>query len=225
MDQIALMRERHSVRKYLSRPIEEEKAEQLKAKIAECNEKGNLHIQFCPDAGKTFDKVLNKVMGLGSAPSVIACIGEEDGSLEERIGYYGEQIVLFAQELGLNTCWAGTFNRRNVPAKIGEKEQLVIVIAVGYGANQGKQHRSKEPEKVIVSGGEKPQWFNCGVEMALLAPTALNQQKFQIGLKEDGTVSFHDQGGLFSKVDLGIVKYHFEVGAEYGKLQDVSSQR
>lgn len=56
--------------------------------------------------------------------------------------------------------------------------------------------------------------------MALLAPTAINQQKFEIELNNDGTVSFHDKGGIFSKVDLGIVKYHFEVGAEYIKSQE-----
>jgi len=55
------------------------------------------------------------------------------------------------------------------------------------------------------------------VEMALLAPTAINQQKFEIKLAEDGNVIFKDKGGMFSKIDLGIVKYNFEVGAEYAK--------
>ena len=27
--------------------------------------------------------------------------------LEEKVGYYGEKIVILAQSLGLNTCWAG----------------------------------------------------------------------------------------------------------------------
>ena len=103
-----------------------------------------------------------------------------------------------------------------------EDERIVIVIAVGYGADQGRQHKSKKPEKVIVSDGGKPYWFNFGVEMALLAPTALNQQKFEIALKEDGSVEFTDKGGMFSKVDLGIVKYHFEVGANYVKSQRIS---
>ena len=224
MNQIELIKARHSVRSYLDKPIEAEKAEKLKAKIAECNAAGGLRLQFCPDAGKTFNRVLNKFMGLGSAPSVIACIGRDGDDLEERIGYYGERLVRFAQGLGLNTCWAGTFNPKNVPAEIGEGERLVIVIAIGYGANQGKQHRSKDPEKVITSGGEKPYWFNYGVEMALLAPTAINQQKFLIDLKEDGSVTFADQGGIFSKVDLGIVRYHFEVGAEFAKSKDASPQ-
>lgn len=46
-----------------------------------------------------------------------------------------------------------------------------------------------------------------------LAPTAINQQKFEIALKEDGTVEVIDKGGIFSKVDKGIVTYQFEVGA------------
>lgn len=223
MDYIKLIRERHSVRDYLDKPIETEKVERLKEKIEECNAAGSLHIQFCPEAGKTFNRVLNRFMGLGSAPSVIACIGRDEDFLEERIGYFGEQIVLLAQELGLNTCWAGTFNAKNVPAEMEEDERLVIVIAVGYGADQGRQHKSKKPEKVIASDGEKPDWFNFGVEMALLAPTALNQQKFEIALNEDGSVEFTDEGGMFSKVDLGIVIYHFEVGAAYVKSQGMSS--
>ncbi len=223
MNHIELIRERHSVRNYLDKPIETEKVERLKEKIEECNAAGSLHMQFCPDAGKTFNKVLNRFMGLGSAPSVIACIGRDDESLEERIGYFGEQVVLLAQELGLNTCWAGTFNAKNVPAEMEDDERLVIVIAVGYGADQGRQHKSKKPEKVVVPDGERPSWFDFGVEMALLAPTALNQQKFEIALNADGSVEFTDKGGMFSKVDLGIVKYHFEVGADYVKSQGMKN--
>ena len=51
-------------------------------------------------------------MGLGSAPSVIACVGKDDDTLDQRVGYYGEKLVLELQKMGLNTCWAGTFNRK-----------------------------------------------------------------------------------------------------------------
>lgn len=215
MTTIDAIKERHSVRNYLDKPIEADKIASLKAKIDEVNEEGNLHLQLCEDAGKTFGRLLSKAMGLGSAPSVIACIGRDDETLDERIGYYGEQVVLLAQELGLNTCWAGTFKAKNVPVEIGADERLVIVIAIGYGQNSGKQRKSKSIDKVTTAGEDMPGWFRAGVEMALLAPTAINQQKFEIILNEDETVSFKDKGGPFSKIDLGIVKYHFEVGAEY----------
>lgn len=217
MTEIDAIRERHSVRNYLDKKIESDKIEKINAMIAECNKEGNLHFQFIGDAGKTFNKLLNKAMGLGSAPSVIACVGPNDETVEERIGYYGERIVLYAQQLGLNTCWAGTYSPKNVRAKISEDERLVIVIAIGYGQHPGKERRSKTAEQVVSGKESRPDWFHFGVEMALLAPTAINQQKFEICLNEDDTVEFIDKGGIHSKTDLGIVKYHFEVGANHVK--------
>lgn len=205
---------RHAVRNYEDRKIEKDKADLIKEKILELNEEGKLHLQFIEDAGNTYNRLLNRVMGLGSAPSVIACVGEDSEDLEERIGYYGEQLVLYLQKLGLNTCWAGTFNKKNTMAEIGENERFVISIAVGYGRDQGKPHKSKTAEQVTEGRTDRPDWFHSGVEMALLAPTAINQQKFMIRLNDDDTVDIIDKGAPFSKVDLGIVKYHFEAGAE-----------
>lgn len=138
--------------------------------------------------------------------------------MDERVGYYGEQFVLFAQKLGLNKCWAGTFNRKNIGAEVSDGEKLVNSIAIGYGANQGKEHKSKTIDQIAEASSNRPYWFNYGVEMALLAPTAINQQKFEIKYSQ-GDVQFKDKGGVMSKVDLGIVKYHFEVGSEYIKSQ------
>ena len=215
MTEIEAIMARHSVRSYKDKIIEKEKIDQINELIARCNDEGNLHLQFCSDAGDTFNRLLSKAMGLASAPSVIACVGPDDDTVENRIGYYGEKIVLFAQQLGLNTCWAGTFNKKGVPAEIKPGEKLVISIAIGYGENQGKERKSKTIDQV--ASGKNPDWFNYGAEMALLAPTAINQQSFEIKLESDGTVTFKDKGGPFSKVDLGIVKYHFEAGADYIK--------
>lgn len=217
MTEMEAMLVRHSVRAYQDRKIEPEKVEQLKALIDTVNAEGKLHLQFIEDAGNTFKRILSKVMGLSSAPSVIACVGPDDDTLEERIGYYGEKLVLAAQCMGLNTCWAGTFQKNGVPAEIGAGERLVIVIAIGYGENPGRQRKSKTPEQVSSAEGARPGWFDFGVEMALRAPTAINQQNFEIRLNKDGSVDFTDRGGPCSKVDLGIVKYHFTIAAEYKK--------
>ena len=214
MSGLDAIKNRHSVRNYEAKKIEADKVEKIRAKIEELNKEGNLHLQFMVDAGKTYNKLFNKVAGLGSAPSVIACVGIDDETLEQRVGYYGEKLVLFIQELGLNTCWAGTFNEKNIGAEVGDGEKLVISIAVGYGKDKGKPHKSKSPEQVIEAKGDRPYWFNKGVDMALLAPTAINQQKFTIRLNEDESVDFVDKGGIFSQVDLGIVRCHFEIGAE-----------
>ena len=126
MSEIDAIKERHSVRNYEAKKIEADKVEKIRAKIEELNKEGNLHLQFMEDAGKTYNKLFNKVAGLGSAPSVIACVGIDDETLEQRVGYYGEKLVLFIQELGLNTCWAGTFNEKNIGAEVGAGEGTTV---------------------------------------------------------------------------------------------------
>ena len=214
MSETDVIKQRHSVRNYKPERIEEKTMDLLKEKIAELNSEGRLHLQMIEDAGNTYNKLLNRMMGLGSAPSVIACVGPDDATLEQRIGYYGEKLVLYAQELGLNTCWAGTFNKKNIGAEVSDNERLVISIAIGYGKDNGKPHKSKTADQIMEAGTDRPAWFDRGIEMALLAPTAINQQKFVIRLNPDGTVDFIDKGGIFSQVDLGIVRCHFEIGAE-----------
>lgn len=205
---------RHSVRAYKDIAIPADIIDKLNDCIAECNKEGNLNIQLLKDAGNTFNRLLNMAMGLGSAPSVIACVGPDDDTLDQRIGYYGEKIVLYAQQLGLNTCWAGTYNKKNVKASIGDNERLAIVIAIGYGETQGRVRKSKTVSQVIEGNeNEMPDWFINGVNAALLAPTAINQQKFSFALKDGEKVELNDRGGVLSQIDLGIVKYHFEVGS------------
>lgn len=214
MTELEALRERHSVRAYQDKKIEAEKVAKLKALIDQCNQEGNLNLQLLEDAGGTFKRLMSKFMGLGSAPSVIACVGPDDATLDERIGYYGQKIVLCAQMLGLNTCWAGTFSEKNSPAKRSSGDRFPIVIAIGYGVNGGRVRKSKTMDQVVAGGMDgKPEWFRKGVEAALLAPTAINQQKFEIVLNSDGSVEFKDKGGVLSKIDQGIVKYNFEVGA------------
>lgn len=208
------LKARHSVRSYSDQPISSENQMALERIIRSANEEGNLHFQFQKKAGNAFNRFLTKVMGLATAPSLIACIGYNDDTLEERVGYYGQKIVLFAQSIGLNTCWAGTFRKDGVTAEIDNNERLVLVIAVGYGTTQGKPRRSKTPEQVAVCTGPMPESFLSGIRAALLAPTAINQQRFEIRLLDDGSVEFQDKGGPFSKVDLGIVRYNFEVGCD-----------
>ena len=88
-----------------------------------------------------------------------------------------------------------------------------MVIAIGYGTTQGTAHKSKSIESVINTNKNTiPAWFKSGVEAALLAPTAMNQQKFIFSLNGNN-VSAKAGMAFYSKVDIGIAKYHFEIGA------------
>ena len=59
-----------------------------------------------------------------------------------------------------------------------------------------------------------PEWFKAGMDAALLAPTAMNQQKFKFELLSDGSVKASCGTGFYTKLDLGIVRYHFEAASK-----------
>lgn len=204
---------RHSVRQYTDRPIETEVLETLKQEIAACNREGGLHIQLVTGERKAFDGFMAHYGKFEGVTNYIALVGKKAQDLEEKCGYYGERIALRAQQLGLNTCWVAlTYSKIPGAFQVAKGEKLTVVIALGYGKNQGTAHKSKAPEKVSNIGGNTPKWFENGVKMALLAPTAMNQQKFYLTWA-DGKVSAKAGMGFYTKVDLGIVKYHFEMGA------------
>ena len=61
------------------------------------------------------------------------------------------------------------------------------------------------------SADSVPDWPQRGGS-SLLAPTAMNQQKFTFTL-QGGNRAAKAGTGFYTKVDLGIAKYHFEIGA------------
>ncbi len=143
----------------------------------------------------------------------IALIGKKAKDFEEKCGYYGERLVLKAQQLGLNTCWvAMTYSKIKGAYTVDKGEKLCVVIALGYGKTQGTAHKSKTIEQTARAEENMPEWFKNGVEAALLAPTAMNQQKFMLELKENKVMA-KAGSGFYTELDLGIVKYHFEIGA------------
>ncbi|MGL4791939.1 MAG: nitroreductase family protein, partial [Anaerotignaceae bacterium] len=221
MDTLEAIKLRHSVRSYLDNPIPEDIIQQLQEEINDCNEEGNLNIQLVCNEPKAFESILAHYGKFSNVQNYIALIGEKTNSLDEKMGYFGERIALKAQMLGLNTCWVAlTFSKGNTKKKcnINNGEKLVSVLSLGYGENQGVDRKSKSMEDVVIGDGPFPDWFEEGVKMALLAPTAKNQQRFTIGL-EDGKVKIKSTGGFCSKIDLGIVKYHFEIGSGKGSFK------
>lgn len=216
MDINEAIENRHSVRQYADRPVEPEKISALREEIQACNREGGLHMQLVTDEPRAFAGFLAHYGSFRGVSNYIALVGPESAHLEEKCGYFGERVVLKAQQLGLNTCWVAlTYSKVKGAYEVGKGEKLALVIALGYGATQGKPHKSKCYDDVAVSNGEPPQWFRDGVEAALLAPTALNQQKFRFTFA-DGKVAVKSGFGSCVKIDRGIVKYHFEVGSGKG---------
>lgn len=207
---------RHSVRHYIDAPIENEKLKRLSQLVDECNAQSGLHIQLVTNEPRSFgESLLARYGKFSGVTSYFAMIGKKSKSLDETIGYYGEKLVLESQILGLNTCWVGlSYKKIGDAIIISEGEKLVCLISLGYGVTQGVDHKRKTPNQVsTIDINQAPDWYQRGISAALLAPTAINQQKFKFSLYEGNKVSVKAGIGFYSKVDLGIVKYHFEQAA------------
>ena len=209
MEMIELMKERHSVRQYTDKKIEAEKREALNTLTAQINQKAGLHIQIIYDEPKCFDSMMAHYGKFDGVNNYIALVGKKSSTLDESLGYYGEQIVLKAQELGLNTCWVAMTHGKS-KAQIDKGEKQVCLISLGYGKTSGVPHKNKELSEVCNHKKDMPEWFLAGMEAALLAPTAMNQQKFYFELLSDNSIKTTCGKGFYTKLDLGIAKYHFE---------------
>lgn len=213
MTDLEAIQSRHSVRQYRDEPIDPAISELLAKKIKMINAKTGLHFQLVLNEPRAFSSMLAKYGRFRNVSNYIVCAGKQSEKLDEQIGYYGEQLVLLAQKLGLNTCWVGlTFKKVPGTFSLRPDDRFVCVIALGYGAEQGHPHKSKSLNQ-IADISQAPSWFLEGAEAALLAPTAINQQKFHFSM-ENGKVKAAAKRGPMSKIDLGIARLHFEIGAK-----------
>ena len=211
MDIFEAMKTRHSVRSYTDRPIEAEKAECLQQLIDEINKDTGLHFQLILNEPEGFSGAMAHYGSFSGVKNYFVLAGAKDKDRE--VGYYGEKLVLAAQMLGLNTCWVAlTFNKRKAHYQLNKGEKLHVVISLGYGATQGKEHKSKPVSEISDLNAASPEWYRKGIDAVMLAPTAVNQQKFYFSLDSDKVKSKAGRG-FYTEMDLGIAQYHFDVGS------------
>ncbi|NEG56068.1 nitroreductase [Bifidobacterium sp. SMA15] len=234
---------RHAIRAYTDEPVAADTLAALQSDIDACNAESGLHIQMASGLDDAFLGLKTHYGRFKGVHNAIALIGRASGTgdaegtpvspaaaaLQERVGYYGERLVLRAVQSGLATSWAVLDGAETVPAAdawwtLDDGESVVWVIAFGHGARPGGRRRSKPIEELAsVADGTGvdawPDWFVHGMEAAMAAPTSLSQQPFHFTLNADGSVTAEALDGLFAHVGLGCAKYHFEVGAAPHKVE------
>lgn len=225
MTLIEAINARHSVRHYISKPLEHDIVEAIKAKIEDCNREGRLHIQLVTNEPKGFNGLICYGQFSG-VENYLVVAGKNAEDLDYRVGYYGEQLVLFAQQLSLGTCWAGlTYSKIKGTYTLDQGEKIVCMIALGYPNDPGRKIKRKTIEQLSNVSCDTPEWFRRGVEAVQKAPTAVNQQKFYFEyLGKSGNTHLVRAKRLFSligytKMDLGIARLHFEIGAGKDKFE------
>ena len=216
MDIMDVIRNRHSVRQFTDKPLEGSAVDLLKEEIDLCNRESGFHFQLIINEPEAFQAEKPSYGQFKGCRNYLAIIGPK--GRDEDAGYYGERIVLKAQESGINSCWVAlTYKKGKARGKILPHEKYYMVIALGYGVSEGVTHRGKTITDVSDYKAGDPEWYKKGLEAAILAPTAINQQKFRFERSGDKVKAMVSGLGFYTKVDLGIVKYHFEAGSRMGK--------
>ena len=205
------MEKRHMVRKYKDTVLPEEIVKKLNERIEALNKEHHLNLVLHTEDGTAFAELIDKLITKNAKNFIILAADPAEG-VEEKIGYCSADIMLYAQQLGLNTWWVGASFNKDAVKKECPNHTVYGVISIGYGEEQGSVHHSKDDFEVCSYEGEAPQWFKDGVEYALMAPTAFNRQSFYIKGKGN-TVHFEYKAGEFQGIDTGLVKYHFEAAA------------
>ena len=213
MNLIQAIYARHAVRHYNGKPINSKDKKELNSFINKVNKESGLHIQLITNEPKAFGGKKAKICNFTGCVNYLAIVGPKSKQLKEKAGYFGEKIVLKAQQMGINSCWVAlTFNKIKNTYKVNKGQKLALVVALGYGTTQGHKHLSKRFGQVVTNRERLPLWFVKGVKYALLAPTGVNKQGFKFTLLKDNKVKVKNRS-LCRDVDLGIIKYHFELGA------------
>lgn len=220
---------RSSLRTYLPDSISEEQRRQLGKAIARCNQRSGLHVQLiCGQPGPFSDPEKTRGVLSGVQNYFLLAGPRELEDLEEKCGYFGEELLLTAADMGLGTCWVGgTYDREACLEHLAPGEELVCAAAVGHTeeTRAGREvllqrwgHRETKSAAELSEGLDRsPAWFAAGIEAVQRAPSAMNRQGVRFRWEADGTVRGElTREGPFALVDLGIAKLHFELGAHGG---------
>ena len=223
---------RRSRRKYIPTPIEPQTVSKLRELISEYNEEKNIRFELVLNDGKAFNGFRKSYGMFSGVNDYIGLIADKnDSAAAERLGYYGELLMLHAVEMGLGACWVGgTFSRADMPFKLSDNETLVCAIVIGNTPENDSlkeklirnltHRKTKTAEEMTVSDTAVPDWFTLGMKCVEKAPSAIHRQPVIFSYnKGKVSASVSDILAEGMALDLGIAKLHFELGSGAGKWE------
>lgn len=222
------MKKRCSRRSYTKEELRDEDISYLSERIDEINRSAGLHMQLVINNREAFHGLKKSYGMFHNVANYIALIANSrDVYSKEKLGYYGEKLVLEATQRGLGTCWVGgTFSAADCPVTLDEHEELYCVIVVGYVKDQksmkeqliskGSRRKSKTIEELCNGQKNIPSWMREGLEAVQIAPSALFKQPVHFKYENDKVYAKVASTEGFEMIDMGIAMLHFELGAENG---------
>lgn len=217
------IKNRTSRRTFEKKELMDSEIQQINLYIQNLNKSSGLSIELLKDGSDAFSNVTKSYGMFTNIKSLILMKGDsKDSNLKEKVGYFGEDLILYLTTMGIGTCWVGgTFDKDKI--KLEDKEQLICVIVLG----KVKQPTLKEKlirtaiskkrktikERLVSDTDDLPSWLINGIEAVRLAPSAKNTQKPMFEYKEGNLFANVSDDYEFDLVDLGIAKKHFEIAA------------
>ena len=230
MDLKTAVMERTSRRKFELDPIDEDLLQQLESAVNECNKASGLNIKLRIDDGEAFSPAKSYGMLSGACNYFAMICKKDDPNGDEKIGYYGESLILLLTRLGLGSCWiGGTYDKDLCHIDIEDDEQFRLAIVFGFVKSKVSikekaiiktvKRNCKEIKDMLNAYGTPPNWVVDGVRYAVKAPSAQNRQPVKFYCDGEDVNARVRGDKEFDMVDLGIAKLHFEIGAGGGSWE------
>ena len=229
---LSAMKKRCSRRKYINRTIDPKYVKQLEDNLTLYNKESGLNIKLVIGSGAELFNGFRKSYGLFvGVQNYIAMIGSKElPERMEKVGRFGEKIILEATAMGLSTCWVGTsYDKKAAATLCSANDALDCVIAIGYSDKKHSlkermmeygMHRQNKAKKTLTEAEDPvPEWFKQGMDAVYLAPTARNLRPFVFKYKDGQVTAFITNPTETAMIDLGIAKLHFELGAGGGSWE------
>ncbi len=176
MSVLDLIRARYSCRRYLERPVEEEKiatlGEAMRWAPSACNRQSwrayfvtdretiaalARAVPFPPASVNAWVATAPLIVALVARPEMFwhkltqpKVIDKDYHRIDATIAL--DHLSLAATELGLGSCWIGWFHRRQAGRilGIGRGEEVVLLMTLGYPAGEPPRERRRKPVEELV---------------------------------------------------------------------------
>lgn len=163
MSLLDIIRKRYSCRSYLEKEIEQEKLDKIfeAARLAPSaknlqdwrfvvvtDKETKSSVAALTNRPQIFEKAGAIIAACSNNDYVMRC-GQAVGPIDVSIAL--EHISLQAAELGLATCWIGSFDAEETKKVLGIPQDVTIIelMALGYPAGEGKQNTRLAIEEIF----------------------------------------------------------------------------
>ena len=234
-----LILHRKSTRTFSGEKLSDEQIWQIKSFIANLDNKkgifGFVRFELLENKNNTVFGEYGEIIG---APYYIAAVTHNNKNSLLDAGYAFERVILFAESIGMGTCWlaATSFDRNEAELRVELKDGEIIaaISPIGRKAAQMTDAEIKERKKLnsdsrldfdmlfadaATKGQIRDGETKAALEMVRIAPSALNNQPWRV-VMDEGVAHFYVIRRFtlplkydFQMLDLGAAVYHYGMAA------------